>query len=212
MASQNGHGGRTGAGDGERRRRRNLLIAGVTALAILAFGGGILLAQDDGDTVASPSPTASRTPDPTEEPTTTPSASPSESVTPSASASASPVLEQGRHFVYLKDGSSQDPWSLTFDLAYFYEDQEAIDECGPDVPNGYCIVNDNAKLRTLPVTESVTVRYIPTGSCCALKSGSFPPLAEAVNGTAQTDYDPDAPYWITVQGGQVIRISQQFLP
>ncbi len=91
-------------------------------------------------------------------------------------------------------------------------EEAAIEECGPDVPNGYCIVNENPRVRTLPVARTVTVRYIPAGACCDLEPGSFPPLAEAVNGTAQTDYDPAAPYWITVQDGQIMRVTQQFLP
>ncbi len=122
------------------------------------------------------------------------------------------MLEDGRHFVYMKDAVAEGSWSLTFDLAYFYTDQDAIDACGPDIANGYCIVNDNPKLRTLEVAQVVSVRYIPTDACCALKPGNFPALAEAVDGTAETDYDPSAPYWITVQGGQITRIAQQFLP
>ena len=212
MANRNGNGQH--AAGGRPARRRNLLIVGVVVLGLLAFGGGYLLARDTGDSSASPSPSTSTSPEPTKEPSSTPSASASGSASASASASptASPVLEDGRHFVYLKEAVAGGSWSLTFDLAYFLTDQEAIDECGPDVPNGYCIVNENPRLRRLPVARTVAVRYIPADACCALKPGSYPSLAEAVNETAQTDYDPTAPYWITVQGGQIIRISQQFLP
>jgi hypothetical protein len=211
MPNPNGDGRHTAGGTADRRRR-NALIVGVLVLALLAFGGGYLLAQNDGGTEASPTPIASRSPTPPEDASVTPSASASASGSASASVSASPVLEDGRHFVYPKEAAAEATWSLTFDLAYFYSDQDAVDECGPDVPNGYCIVNDNPKLRTLPVAQSVVVRYIPVNACCELKPGNFPALAEAVNGTAQTDYESDAPYWITVQAGQIVRVVQQFLP
>ena len=37
-------------------------------------------------------------------------------------------------------------------------------------------------------------------------------FAEAVNGTAQTDYFAQAPWWITVSGGQIVKIEQQYIP
>ena len=169
-----------------------MLIVGLIVLAVLAFGGGYLLAKDGGGSSPSPSPTRTRSPKPTKEPTVTPSPSASASASTSASASpsGSPVLEDGRHFVYPKDASASGTWSLTFDLAYFYTDEDAIRECGPDVPNGYCIVNDNPTLRTLPVSRSVAVRYIPVDACCALKPGNFPSFADAVEAGTQTDLRP----------------------
>lgn len=214
----NGNGARNGNGrhaaGGVAARRRNALIVGAIVLGLLAFGGGYLLARNQGGSSASPSVVVSRSPKPTKDPSVTPSASASGSVSPSASASASvtPSLEDGRHFVFLEEADAEGGWSLRFDLAYFYTDQDAIDECGPDVPNGYCIVNDNPKIRTLPVGTTVAVRYIPTDDCCALQPGTFPALAAAVDGTTQGEYEPTAPYWITVSGGQIVRIAQQFLP
>jgi len=209
MSTPNGS-GRHDGGAVQARRRRNLLIVGVIVLAILAFGGGYLLASGGGEDAASPSPSRSHSPRPTKEPSAT--ASPSASASASVPPSPSPVLEDGRHFVYPKEAVADGTWSLTFDLAYFLTDDDAADACGPDVPNGYCIVNDNPKLRTLPVARSVAVRYIPVDHCCVLRPGNFPAFASAVEDTDQTDYDPTAPYWITVQGDEVVRIAQQYLP
>jgi hypothetical protein len=189
-------------------------VISIVVLVLLAFGGGYLLARGggDGSDAASPTPTTSHTPSPSSE--TTPTESPPASPTPSATSSPAPppVIEDGRHFVYPSRAKADDTWSLTFDLAYFLTDQDAIDACGKDIPNGYCIVNDNPKLRTLPVDRTVIVRYIPVDACCQLRIGNFPAFAEAVNGTAQTDYDQNAPWWITVVDGRVVRIVQQFLP
>jgi hypothetical protein len=192
--------------------RRAAIVIGIVILVLLAFGGGYLLARDDGDTnAASPSATRSHSPSPSD---TTPSETPSESPSPSSSASPSPppVIGDGRHFVFAKRAKAEGAWSLTFDLAYYLTDQAAIDACGGDIPNGYCIVNDNPKLRTLPVARTVIVRYIPNDACCTPRIGNFPAFAEAINGTAQTDYEPNAPWWVTVVDGQIVRIIQPYLP
>jgi hypothetical protein len=204
-------GAHTGGG-GSRRSRRAAIVIGIVIVLLLAFGGGYLLARTDDDSnVASPTATHTRSASPSR---ATPSETPTQSSTPSAtsSPSASPVIEDGRHFVYASRGKADGTWSLTFDLAYFLTDQDAIDACGKDIPNGYCIVNDNPKLRTLPVDRTVIVRYIPVDACCDLRIGNFPAFAEAVNGTAQTDYEPTAPWWIMVVDGHVARIVQQYLP
>lgn len=206
--------GRRTTGERAARKRRNLLIVGAITLALVAFGGGYLLATGGGDPQVSASPTRARSPKPTAPPSASPSSSASSgpSSSPSNPPTAAPVLEDGRHFVFLKRASAQGDWTLTFDLAYFYADQDAIEECGPDVPNGYCIVNDNPRLRTLPVARTVGVRYIPLDACCALKPGSFSSLAAAVGSGPAGGYDPTAPYWITVRNGQIVRIEQQYLP
>jgi hypothetical protein len=143
--------------------------------------------------------------------------SPTDTGSPSTEPDA--PLEDGRHFVLAvkaedKAGDSQ----LRFDLAYFLTGDEATqaakdhgDEYPP--PNDYYIVNDNPKLRWLPVSASVKVKYIPNEMCCDLVSGNFDAWAEAVNETTMTDYaGKNAPWWITVSGGQIVKIEQQYLP
>ena len=192
-------------------RRTALFIVLVIVVALLSFGAGLLLAP--GDEVASPAPSlppsASQTPSPS--PTPEPTSSP----TPSGEAGD---LGDGRHFVYATSATST---TLTFDLAYFLTGDDAnaaSAEHGGEVPvpNDYYIVNDNPVLRTLPVSPSVVVRYIPTSAVdqVQLQPGNYPAFTGAVNRTVQTDY-PDmssAPWWITVTGGQIVKIQQQFLP
>ncbi|HEV8564808.1 MAG TPA: hypothetical protein VGR41_07820 [Actinomycetota bacterium] len=145
--------------------------------------------------------------------------SPSPDDTDSSSPEPDASLEDGRHFVLAvevaeKGGGPQ----LRFDLAYFLTGDEATqaakdhgDEYPP--PNDYYIVNDNPKLRWLPVSASVKVKYIPNELCCDLVSGNFDAWTEAVNETNQTDYaGKNVPWWITVSGGQVVKIEQQYLP
>jgi hypothetical protein len=214
MSSRNGH----GAHEAPRSTsRRNILIVAVIALVLVALGGGYLLASGgDDEDAASPSPTVSRSPEPSpsEEPTPTSTESPTASA--SASDPADPnILDNGRHFVFMNGARSGAAPRLTFDLAEFYQDQAAIDvaaQHGDDAPNGYYIVNDNPRLRTMPVSDDVVVRYIPDGACCDLQLGEFDAFAAAVNGTAQTDYFAQAPWWITVRDGQVVKIEQQYLP
>jgi len=212
--SRNGH----GAHEAPRSKgRRNLVIVAVVALVLVALGGTYLLAGGGGeDDAASPSPTVGHSPksSPTQEPSVSPTESPTASASPSAPADPN-ILDNGRHFVFMNGAKTGAAQRLTFDLAEFYTDQAAIDAAeqhGDEVVNGYYIVNDNPRLRTMPVSDTVVVRYIPNDACCDLQPGDFDAFSEAVNGTAQTDYFAQAPWWITVSGGQVVKIEQQYLP
>lgn len=203
------------------RRRRIVALGILIVLLLLALGGGYVLAtSDDGGSQASePSP-----PIRTRTPTASTSASAPEtpSHSPSASASASPVLVDGRSFVYAKEmGGTASAPTLTFDLALFLTDQAATDAAaahGDETPppNGYYIVNDNPKLRTLPVAPSVTILYYPSSgaACCKHQTGTLDGFTAAVNGVAMTDY-PDmsyTPWWLLVVNGVVVKITQQYLP
>jgi hypothetical protein len=178
----------------------------------LAVAGVLGSACNDSSSVASG---GSTTTDASATETTT-SPAPEDTGSPSPEPAS---LEDGRHFVFVveaedKAGDSQ----LRFDLAYFLTGHEATqaakdhgDEYPP--PNDYYIVNDNPKLRWLPASDSVKVTYIPNELCCDLVSGNFDAWAEAVNETNQTDYaGKNAPWWITVSGGQIVKIEQQYLP
>lgn len=208
MARNNGHGRREAPRSG--RGRRVAIVAGTVGMLAVAFGAGFLLANRGGEPEASVSPaspaataaTPKPEPDGTATPVTTPGSTPA------------PVLDDGRHFVFARSGKAS-PAALRFDLAEFLTGPEAEDaaaEHGGEATNGYFIVNDNPRLRSLPVADAVRVRYIPIDACCELVDGSWNRYVEAVNGAAQTDLDPDAPWWITVRGGEVVRIEQQYLP
>jgi hypothetical protein len=206
-------------GAAEVRRRRIVALGILIVLLLLAFGGGYLLATagDAGNQASgSATPTRTRSPAPSS------SASPTPSESPSPDASASPVLVDGRSFVYAKQmGGTASAPTLTFDLALFLTDQAANDAAaahGDETPppNGYYIVNDNPKLRTLPVAPTVTILYYPSGgpACCKHRTGTLDGFTAAVNGVAMTDY-PDmsyTPWWLTVADGVIVKITQQYLP
>jgi hypothetical protein len=197
----------------DEARKRIALVAGAIALGLLSILAGALIALSDEDVQRA---------------STTPSASASATAEPSPSASASPspavsprpdVIEDGRHFVYvtqaarLEDGGT----TVTFDLAYFLTGEEgaqAAAEHGDEFLNDYYVVNDNRRLRTLPLAANVRVRYVPTGSgTTELQPGNVDAWLESILETNPTDYGgKDVPWWFTVKGGVITRIAQQYLP
>jgi hypothetical protein len=197
------------------RTKRKAMIAGAIALAFLSIVAGALIAlSDDDERALATDPTSSTTPTQTTEPSEIPE--PTEM--PQPSASQSPSLEDGHHFVYVNGASGGDNGEtrVRFDLAYFYEGQRAEREAaerGDEVVSGYYIVNDNPRLRVLPVADDVEVEYIPSSQCCELQAGDIDAWVEAVLETNPTDYGgTNVPWWFTVEGGQITRIEQQYLP
>jgi hypothetical protein len=204
-------------------RRRQATAAAILLAVLLAFAGGYILGHGGrkeppaaSGPSGRPSPSHTRSPRPTVTPTPTVTSSPTPSPEPSQ------VLPDGRSFVYAKKVvGSTGAQSLTFDLALFLTDQAAVDAAaahGDETPppNGYYIVNDNPLLRTIAISPAVSIRYFPTSGpgCCSHKPGTLDGFSAAVNGTATTDF-PDmryAPWWITLQNGVIVSISQQYLP
>jgi hypothetical protein len=198
-------------GDGQRRadqkrgRGQGLWIILVVLLLLLVAGGvGYLVGRGNAPEPGSALPTQTGTTTPTQT-----------SSTPSTSPSPAGGLVDGRYFIYPKKVKGG---SVTFDVARFLTGKAAADaakahgdESPP--PNDYYIVNDSKALSTYPVSTSVVVRYVPATNCCNLQVGDFSAWAAAVNGTVMTDYaGKNAPWWITITGGQIQKIQQQFLP
>jgi hypothetical protein len=125
------------------------------------------------------------------------------------------VLEDGRHPVYLK---TVDPGrrTITFDLIQFFTGDAATRAAAEDgkespPPNDYYIRNVNSRLRTLPVAADAP---ITANTLTAQSSGSATKnvpltLDELAGYFPAADADP---FWITVAGGQVTRMAQQYLP
>lgn len=192
-----------------RRPAAALLLA----LAVLAAGCGEDETTSGGPTT-SESPTTSATTEPTDSQTETPEPSETESPTPTAQ------LEDGRHFGSIRsiDVEAQ---TMRFDLAYFLtgeEANEAAAEHGDEVPvpNDYYIVNDNPRLRTLDVDPDVEVWVIDWADCCDVVEGEVQPFVDAFE-TRHHPWDAmyqgrEAPYWITVEDGAVVKIEVQYLP
>jgi hypothetical protein len=201
----------------DEHTKRNALIVGAVVLAILSIGAGALIALSSDDQRAQTTgPSPSSTPTQTSEPSG--SSEPSASGTPEPSGPESPILADGHHFVYVKtafrraDGSAR----VRFDLAYFYtgaKAEAAAADHGDEVVDGYYIVNDNPRLRTLPIADDVEVGYVPVSNCCELQPGNVDAWVEAVLATNPTDYaGTNVPWWFTVEGGRITRIEQQYLP
>jgi hypothetical protein len=197
----------------DHRRRRTALVVGIVVVAVLAFAAGVLAAGSlgggDEPTEASSMPTSS----PTEEPSPDPEPSPSEEP-------PIQVLEDGRHFVQaervLDEGGER---LLEFDLAYLLEGEEA-DQAAADrgletpVPNDYLIVNDNPRLRQLPIAPDARVLHIPTDRCCEPLPGDLDDWATSVNGSEVPGYTPGdlAWWWIEVNDGRIVTIEEQYFP
>lgn len=189
------------------------MIAGVIGALVLAFAAGMLLANPGGGDEASPS--ASTTATRSNAPSTVPTVSLSPTQSPSP---PPPALPDGRHFVYVTKlhGTPPDA-TLTFDLAEFLTGEAAAqaaaehgDESPP--PNDYYIVNDNPKLRTIPVAPDVTIQTIDWTNCCELTDVPYTDWAGSLTAPTDALYGTGTQYWITVTDGQIVAIEEQYLP
>src|SRR5574342_1316846 len=124
------------------------------------------------------------------------------------------VLEDGRHPVYLKTVDVSGA-QITFDLIRFLTGAEAKAEwlkqhpSEPDgPPNDYLIVNVNPKLRTLPVAAGVSITVVDlTNPGLSMVTIAFADLLGHVAAAGGA-----FPFWLTVTGGQITKIEEQFLP
>jgi hypothetical protein len=190
-------------------RNRPLIILGVALIAIVALTGGLLLANGGDDDGAIGSPTSS--------PTT--GATPSQtSASQSEAPSSTPAMDDGRYFVFVKKlhGTPPDA-TMTFDLAYFLTGDaanEAAAENGDEtpVPNDYYIVNDNPRLRTMPVSPTVQINAIDWTNCCEPTSVPYTDWAASLTHPTDALLGTQVPYWITVTDGQIVTIEEQYLP
>lgn len=191
----------------------------VLVLALLAPA-----CADEG-TVASPSTrsaSVSATGSPTDstgpQPTETGSPEPTQSTGPSET--PAPELEDGKHFGFIRsiDVAAQ---TMRFDLAYFLtgdEANQAAAEHGDEapVPNDYYIVNDNPRLRTLTIAPDAEVWVIDWTACCDLVHGEIQPFVDAFamkhHAWDALYQGSQAPYWLTVESGIVVKIEVQYLP
>jgi hypothetical protein len=164
------------------------------------------------------SSTAAGTDSPTTQPSTaSPSLepTPSESGSPSPSPTPEPVIEDGRHFVFVKKASDG---SMTFDLAEFYTGDAANEIAGErgdevPVPNDVYIVNDNPKLRTVPVADDAKIHVLKWSVCCdVIVTLTYDKFAGYVAHPTDDFHGTSSPYWIRVQGGEIVKIDEQYLP
>jgi hypothetical protein len=133
-----------------------------------------------------------------------------------APATSEPVeLADGRHPVYVKTVDPDRP-TITFDLIQFFTGEAATKAAAEDgeespPPNDYYIRNVNSRLRTLPVASDAPI----TVNVLAAQSTGNSAKDVSVTLDELAGYFPNsgtAPFWITVEQGQVTKIAQQFLP
>jgi hypothetical protein len=201
------------AGGTDARRRRNVIVVTAIVVGLLVFVIGYVVGASDGETAAPPSSSATTA----SAVSHTPSGKPSSSQEPSGD-----ELPDGRYFVRLTDlqGGEDGSQLVQYDLAYYYTGDEANQVAASHgdetpVPNDVYVVNDNPKLRLATLGQDFTVAYLPEGS------GLTDPVSAPqerflvwLDESEQTDFPPmDVTYWwITIDGGEVTKIEQQYQP
>lgn len=142
--------------------------------------------------------------------------------TPGASATAPSTtgtngaldLADGRHPVFIT-AIDVPARTVTFDVVQFLTGSAAVEAYHQDYPsdpegppNDYYIVNDNTKLRTANVSDSVTVQLVRLAddSDPDLDPGTFDELPAYFTAL------PTGTVWLTVTGGVITGIEEQYLP
>jgi hypothetical protein len=207
-------------GRAPRHRRNTVAVVAALTVAIAAAAIGVAVAtRDDGagrsQTTGSTAPAATA-------PSTTDADAGGGAATTAlpTSPSGEPVLEDGRHPVYLTDIDTA-ARTVEFDLIQFLRGDEATaayiadhpdDPGGP--PNDYYIVNDNPRLRRLSVAENIKVTVLDW-------EGGFKPQVVAfanLRTKLAADLVPDvdriwpSPFWLTVNDDTVTAIEEQYIP
>jgi len=143
--------------------------------------------------------------------------SPSPGVASSSSPASPPPdgLADGRSASYLKT-INVSKHTVTFDLIQllFGKDAAAVwvkthpsEPDGP--PEGYLLINDNPKLRTMALAPDVIVRVIDLNS--ADPSVVHPIKLADLPGHLAGERNAPLPYWLTVANGQITSIQEEYL-
>ncbi|MBB3095555.1 hypothetical protein FHR83_003225 [Actinoplanes campanulatus] len=164
---------------------------------------------------AEPAPTATAV-------TTVAASEPAATTAATTTATTAPVvLEDGRHPVYLTKVAAG---TVTFDLIEFltgdkakalWKKEHPENPDGP--PNDYIIVNENPKLRTLPVAADADCEALETLGGVDMTTVPCKDLAAFLKKQNEgLDVTPPhiavLPFWLTVEDGTVVRFEEQFLP
>jgi hypothetical protein len=195
------------------------LVALVAAVVV----GVVVATQDDGGDDATRAPTATSTEPPATAPSTTDADAGAGAATtspPPTSVSTERVLEDGRHPAYLT-GIDVAGRSVEFDLIQFLTGDEATaayDEAHPDDPGGppndYFIINDNPRLRRLPVADDVVVTVLDWDGGFQPFVVAFADLPAELAGRPVLDGGGLGvnPFWLTVDDDTVTAIEEQYTP
>jgi hypothetical protein len=211
-------------GNDPGRRRPWIVGTAIAAFVLLVAVIAVMAPRGDDGETATPGGSTTEFSTTTEAPTTTTEAlavtaapAPTPAPAPSPGAAGGAALEDGRHAVRITnvDVSGR---TVQFDVIRFLLGDEATAayrEDHPEDPNGfpendYYIVNDNPRLRTLPVADAVTVTVLATGEPEPTANSPHPiAFAELPAYVAQFGAGP---FWLTVNDGNLVAVEQQYVP
>ncbi|MBU4556994.1 MAG: hypothetical protein KJ747_09000 [Actinobacteria bacterium] len=123
-----------------------------------------------------------------------------------------------RQFCFIRSGKweTATPY-LTVDYAEMLSGAAAVaaaaahgSESPP--PNDYYIVNDNAKLRSLPADPKMNVKVTSSGGGVDPNTMGFGQWYDVLVGMSGDNFVKDRPYWITIKNGTITAIEEQYLP
>jgi|SRR5215470_1040917 len=213
----------TVGGEPRPHATRTVIAASVAfGVLVMAVAIGVIVARPDrGGEDGTPSPMATSAGPSATAPHTTDAHGGGGAPTapPKTSPPAKPVLEDGHHPVYLTDINVASR-SVKFDLIQFLTGDEAVaayhrdhpdEPDGP--PDGFYIINDNPKLRRLPVADDVTVTVLDWNAGFQPKVVAFAdlPAELAARGIPGKNLGAN-PFWLTVDDGTITAIEEQYLP
>jgi hypothetical protein len=182
-------------------RPARIIVAATLAVAAIATGSYLALSTTS-HRAAAPTAPVSAAP---------PASSAAEPATGAGGATSSEpvVLADGRHPVLLK---AIDPGqgTVTFDLVQYFRDEEATREAAKDhqespPPNDSYMRNVNPRLRTLPVGADAVItanQLAGSNQNVPVSLGRLASLTRAGSGV----------FWLTVRGGQIVQIGEQWSP
>jgi hypothetical protein len=190
------------------------------ALTALLLGACTSNPATDASSGGPPSPPPSTAiASPTAPPPSPSSPSPTATASPSGSTLAA-ALEDGRHFGFIQSVDAGAP-AMVFDLAEFLTgdaaNQAAIEDGviqpGQTIDNDYYIRNRNPRLRDLVLTPDVQIILVNWPNCCETTvNGVLSDFAASFTTPDDVYHGPQSPYWLTVDGGLVTKIEEQYLP
>jgi hypothetical protein len=200
------------------RRRRRRIVAAVVAVVAVAAAAAATVALNDGragdESAPSTSPTAPATTDADVPSTPAPTVPPT---TTTVAPTTTPALEDGRHAAMIT-GLDAAAGTLQVDVIQFLTGGAAIaawDEAHPDDPGGppndYFIVNDNPRLRVLPVATGVTVTVVDGVEQHEIAWADLPARLAGAPMTVGNAVWPN-PFWLTVSDGTITAIDEQYIP
>jgi len=214
-------------------------------MVVVAACSGITEPSSTGDTtVTTPAVTSttttlpsttSTTPETTAPAATTPETTVSDTTTPETTATTAPgtpEIADGREFAYVTAVTVTGKETVvTADYAQFLTGEEAdraareagvIGE-GESVPNDFFIVNQNPRLRSIPLAADAPIAVqacFVDGECVTTVEVSVDQWVALVTGR-QPDDLPEGfqwygqgtlPYWLTIENGVIVDVEEQYLP